>query len=606
MLQNDNLARVLAINLTTKTFSVTARQDLFDAYLGGAGVAAALLEETCPRGCDPLSPDNPIIFAIGPLTGLYPLASKTVAMFKSPLTGNLGESHCGGRSAVAMRMAGYGAIIIQGASAIPLYISIDGSTVRFHDASSLWGMGNFSVGRIIREREKGAGFRTIMRIGRGGEHLVRYASVTTETYRHFGRLGLGAVFGSKHLKAVVITGRSSIPVSDVSLYKKTYTQIYKNAVSSPVMQKYHDLGTAENVSPLNAYGGLPIRNLQSAKDDNFSALSGEELARNYLGRRLACTHCPVGCIHIAALREPYEDEAYFYRTSMISYDYEPIYALGTMLGITEPMGYLKLMDKVEAIGIDAMSTGVVLAWATEALEKRLIGEGETLGINLSWGGWQAYIQAAQNIVEQPNEFYRNLAKGVEHASSLYGGRDFALSFGKNEMPGYHTGPAAHLGVLIGARHSHLDNAGYSIDQKTLLKEAMGPKDLVDALLKEEWWRQILSSLVLCFFARGVYLPETVEKILPVAGFSLDEKQLMELGRRIHAAKYRFKLREGFSFEELRIPRRILETPTPIKAFTEPYLREALLYAKKMVSGEIDETAALRNRKRNGNGSGTAT
>ena len=583
MVKDDRLTRVLSVDLSKRTFSVEDRTDLFSRYIGGTGVATQLLHEECPERCDPLGEDNPIIFAVGPLTGLYPLASKTVALFKSPLTGNLGESHCGGRSAVALRMAGYGALVIRGASDMPVYISIDGHDVHFRDASSIWGMQNFSSGRIIRENEPGAGLRTIMRIGTGGEALVRYACVTTESYRHFGRLGLGAVFGSKKLKAVVISGKSSIPVTYTKLYRKSYREIFKTAVESPVMKKYHDLGTADNIEPLNRFGGLPTRNLTEARFDEASGISGETLAAHYLGRRLACSHCPVGCIHIAALRELYEDEEFFYKTSMISYDYEPLYALGSMLGIGQADRYLKLMDRIEAFGIDAMSTGVALAWATEAMERGLITETETKGVRLTWGDHTAYMEAAGNIVSQPNEFYRTLARGAEDAADRYGGEEFALTFGGNEMPGYHTGPAAHVGTLIGARHSHLDNGGYGIDQKVLAKKEVTPEELTTMILDEEWWRQILSSLVVCFFARGIYLPDLVPQLLSVAGFDLQPNDLTRIGREIHREKYRFKYREGFSLDTLRIPGRIFETPSPIPYMNRDYVEQAIARAQEILS-----------------------
>ena len=208
MLSEDSLSNVLYIDLSKKRFWVERRSDLFEKYLGGAGVAIQLLLECCPEGSDPYGEDNPIVLAVGPMTGLFPLASKTVAMFKSPLTGNLGESHCGGRSAVAIRLAGFGAIVIKGRSTIPVWLSVQGNAVTFRDAATLWGMSNTStVGRIIRENEAGAGLRSIMRIGRAGEKLIPYAAVMTETYRHFGRLGLGAVFGSKNLKALVVAGQ---------------------------------------------------------------------------------------------------------------------------------------------------------------------------------------------------------------------------------------------------------------------------------------------------------------------------------------------------------------------------------------------------------------
>jgi aldehyde:ferredoxin oxidoreductase len=586
VIRDDPLANVLYVDLSKKSFWVEKRQDLFERYIGGTGVATRLLHEECPRGCDPLDAENPIIFAVGPLTALVPLGSKTVAMFKSPHTGNLGESHCGGRSAVAIRMAGYGAIVIKGASDIPLYVAIHGNQVYFRDASTLWGMASsFTVGRIIRENEPGPGLRTIMRIGRAGEKLVRYSCVTTETYRHFGRLGLGAVFGSKKLKALVVSGKSSLPVVDPKQYQKLYDEIHQMAVSSPIMKKYHDLGTAENVMPLNEFQGLPTRNLREGRFEGASDISGEALAEYYLGRRLACSHCPVGCIHIAALREPYEDEPYFYKTSMISYDYEPIYALASMLGISDAKGFLKLMDRIEAWGLDAMSAGVVLAWATEAQQQGLISEKETMDIRLGWGDYHSYINAARLIVEQPNEFYQALARGVEQVSSQYGGEEFALAFGKNEMPGYHTGPAAHVGVLIGARHSHLDNAGYSVDQKVLAQKRISPEELAETLLKEERWRQILSSLVVCFFARGIYGPDTVTKALHLVGFELGREDLDRIGREVHSEKYRFKIREGFSLDNLRVPKRIFEVPSSVGGFDDPYVRTALGYVSRVLSCE---------------------
>jgi len=560
---------------------VVKRTELFEKYLGGSGAAIQLLTEECSKGCDPLGPDNPIVFAVGPLTGLYPLASKTVAMFKSPHTGNLGESHCGGRSAVAIRMAGYGAVVIKGASQIPLILAIHGNQIYFRDASSIWGIQNsMTTGRIIRENEPGSGLRTIMRIGGAGEQLVSYACVTTETYRHFGRLGLGAVFGSKKLKGLVFSGKRSLPVINSKQYREVYDDIYQRAVSSPLMKKYHDLGTAGNVKPLNIQGGLPTRNLQVAKFEGAEGISGETFAEHLLGRRLACTHCPVGCIHIAALREPYIDEAYFYKTHMISYDYELIYALGSMVGISDAEGSLRLMEQVEIFGLDAMSTGVVLAWATEAQQKGLITEKETKGLKFEWGNHRTYVLAVQEIVKQPNDFYKALARGVDYAAQKYGGADFALAFGGNEMPGYHTGAASYLGNLIGARHSHLDNAGYSIDQKAVGQELMKPTELANALIDEEEWRQILSSLVVCFFARGIYDPETVCRSLITSGFQITPEILQRMGRDILLAKQTFKRREGFEPKKLHLPKRIFETPSPGKPFNEDYLRQGIAAAEK--------------------------
>lgn len=577
MLSTDPLSRVLYIDLGRRKSWVENHPELFDTGLGGAGVAIQLLEQECPRGADPLGPDNPIIFAVGPLVGHYPLASKTVAMFKSPHTGNLGESHAGGRSAVALRMAGYGAVVIRGQSTMPIYLVIEGDRVFFRDATALWGMHSaYTVGSVLRRRESGSGFRTIMRIGRAGERGVTYASVITETYRHFGRLGLGAVFGSKKLKALIVSGKRALPVVDRKAYRLTYDDIFEAATASEVMKKYHEIGTPINVIPLDTIGALPTRNLRSGRFESAEEISGERLAEDYLGRRVACAHCPVACIHLAALRLPYPNDPYFYKTLMLGYDHEPIYAVGSLLGVGDAVGMLRIMDETEVQGLDVMSTGVCLAWATEALERGLITLADTDDIPLAFGNADAYIAATERITTQPTDFYRALARGVEYASTVYGGADFALAFGGNEMPGYHTGPGCHLGYLTGARHSHLDSAGYSLDQKAVqMGEAPTPEGIARALLAEERWRQVLASLVVCFFARGIYTPEVVTEALQPIGIEVTPQELQKMGADILRRKHAFKTREGFDLAALRFPARIWETPSPAGPFDAEFLQEAL-------------------------------
>ena len=587
MHMHDPLPRILQIDLTHRAFEIEDRPELFDAGLGGSGVAIRLLDEACPAGADPLGPENPIVFAVGPLVGLYPLASKTVAMFKSPHTGNLGESHAGGRSAVSIRMAGYGAIVIRGESSGPVYLVIEDGMVSFRDASALWGLrSSYTVGSVLREREKGSGHRSILRIGPAGEARVPYACVITETYRHFGRLGLGAVFGSKRLKGIVIVGNRTLPVPDPAGYRRVYDGVYRAATESPSMRKYHDLGTPMNVLPLNELGALPTRNLTAARFESAERISGEAMAEGFLGRRLACAHCPVACIHLAALRTPHPKEPYFYKTSMLGYDYEPLFALGSLLGIDDPAGMLRLMDEVEIQGLDAMSAGVVLAWATEAKARGLLSDADLDGLALAWGDAETYIEAVRRLIAQPTDAFRALSQGVEHASSVYGGSEYALAFGGNEMPGYHTGPGCHLGFLTGARHSHLDSAGYSLDQKLAAQgETPNAERLIDALLAEESWRQVLSSLVICFFARSLYTPDTVCEALATLGIERDEAQLWQDGARILREKTAFKIREGFDVTALRIPERIAQTESPLGVVSMDLMQDGLRHAKHwMASG----------------------
>lgn len=571
--------KILNIDLSNYRYDVENRDDL-EHWLGGTGLATQLMKEKMEdKGCDPLGKNNLIVLSVGPFNASYPVGSKCVSMFKSPLTGDLGESHAGGRAGTSIRNAGFHAITISGKSERPVYIVVENDRVYFRDASAIWGIGNsLIVGRILAEKEKGSGKRAVLRIGGAGERQVNYATVTTETYRHFGRLGLGAVFGSKNLKGMVIIGEDSYRAEDDKGYRDMYDKIYKKAVESDAMDKYHLLGTAVNVASLNEMGALPTRNLKATSQENIQELTGESLAES-IGRRVACNHCPIACIHIANLRVPYRDQPYFYKTYMISYDYELIYSLGSMLGIETEEDLLKLIHRVEIHGLDAMSTGVCLAWATEALENGVISKEDTIE-DLEFGDREGYLKAIDHIIAQPNAFYKDLARGVEHASNVYGGSDYAMAFGGNEMPGYHTGPGAIIGHTIGQRHSHLDNAGYSMDQK--MDWEPGPKELVDRLVEEEQERQILSSLVICYFARGVYDLEMISDALEPLGIKKSVEELRELGHDIYAEKYGLKREMGFDINEIRIPERAYETKTPRGCISKEYIEDALEHYSSLI------------------------
>lgn len=179
------------------------------------------------------------------------------------------------------------------------------------------------------------------------------------------------------------------------------------------------------------------------------------------------------------------------------------------------------------------------------------------------------------IIQQPNEFFKCVARGVRYASEKYGGKEFALEYGGNEMAGYHTGPAFHVGLLVGSRHSHLDNAGYSYDQKALREGIkLTPEKVAKQLIKEEQWRQILTSLVICLFARGIYTPPVVVKALKVMGYNFTEDDLYKVGRKILVMKYEFKIREGINIKNIKFPQRVLETPTPHGTLSEEFLKRA--------------------------------
>lgn len=570
------IIRVLDINLSEEKVATHHREDLAP-FIGGIGVASKLFAELVDARKDPLDPEQPIILANGPLSTIFPVVTKTVAVFRSPLTGEWGESYAGMRLALAMRMSGFQAIVIRGRAKKPVYLSISDHGVRFKDATALWGLSVSETGSILRGLEQGRGHRSCIRIGPAGEKCVSFANVNVDTYRHFGRLGLGAVFGAKNLKAVVIYGEKDEPIENLAQYNRVYKDIYNKAVTTDIMDKYHGIGTAINVNGLNNLNGLPTKNLQQSSFEQAEAISGEAFAEQSLIRKMACAGCPVGCIHIGLYRREF-GPGFDYESKNLSYDHELIFALGSFLGMSSQEKIYALIDAVEELGLDAISAGVLLGWVTEAFERGILTE-EQLGVKPTFDQTEPYLEILQQLVQQPNEFYRVLALGSYAAAQRYGGHDFAMTLAKNEMAGYHTGYANILGQAVGARHSHLDNAGYSVDQKLKDKSA---EEKVQALVKEEKWRNVLNCLTICLFAREIYQVETVLSALDAIGIKSNEAELNGLGEEIFKIKHNTRLRLGYDFNQLAVPKRFFETVSVTGNLNPATWQEMLEYYKSII------------------------
>src|SRR5659263_24569 len=523
----EKFMRILYVDLSTGKIRIEKREDLMP-YLGGVGIASKLLEENMRPELDALEQEQPIVFAIGAGTWMFPVLTKTVAMFRSPLTNELGESYAGGRLAMTMFMAGYDAIVLTGKSTKPVYLQVSSNDVQLKDARAMWGLQSEATGQTVRDRQTGGGKRSIIRIGPAGENKVAFASACVDSYRHFGRLGLGAVMGSKNLKAMTVIGDRSIHIQNTQKYFKVYQQIFKKCTSTDMMAKYHDSGTPINIASLNAAGALPTLNMQTATFEQGDQISGEAFAKKNLVRKLACTGCPVGCIHIGMYRREF-DKGHEYEAISVSYDYELIFALGSFLGIETSDEIIALIDEVEETGMDAMSCGVCLGWATEAFSNGLITEEQTL-VKLAFGDVNGYLQAIRFLAQGKNKFYRDLGRGCQYASSVYGGSEYAMQIAGNEMPGYHSGYGALVGAAVGARHSHLCNGGYSVDQS--MKE-FDETVMVDKIFNEEVERCMTNSLIMCLFARKVYDRQTILDALNSVGWNLTDQDLTDIAKRIY-------------------------------------------------------------------------
>ncbi len=520
--------KVAYIDLSEEEAEIRDRSDL-SRYFGGAGVAFKLLSEYKDTlgDRDALWAEQPIIFSKGFFTGIYPCATKVTAAFKSPLTGELGESHAGGKLAYAMASAGLGAIVIKGASETPVHLQIDDTSIEIKEAEELWGLSCFEVEKQLKGKSK-------MYIGKAGEKQIPFACVVVDTYRHFGRLGLGALFGSKGLKAIAISGNKRVKVNS-----RYYREIFEKIKADEDLKKYSEgYGTSENTVMMNEVSGLPVKNLQANRCD-VEGITEDAFAK-FLVEKKTCSGCPIRCINVAKREK---------NSPKIAYDYEPIYSLGPLLGIGKAEEVLRLLEKVEEYGLDVIATGNLLAWATEAYGRGLV----ELPVPLKFGVTENHLETIDRIVEGEG-IYKDLRKGTEDAALIYGGKDFALTLGKNAMAGYHTGYALILGQAAGQRHSHMDNNAWFLDFEKYL-----PEEAVDELISDEKKRCVMNSMGLCLFTISVYDLKLISEGLKEIGIDKSEEELFEIGEEIFDLKKEIKRACGFEYGDLRFPERLFET-----------------------------------------------
>jgi len=580
---NAKRFRVMKVDLSTSKASILELEGREQA-LGGSGLCAMLFERfgLIDESWD--HPGQPLIFAIGPLTGYFPLMSKTVCAFRSPYHNQYTESHAGGRSALGLRFAGIDALVITGRSERPCILTVGSRNMEIRDAHFLWGMDVIRSGRIIRRMvERAHGHRSILRIGPAGENLSAMACINADTYRHFGRLGAGSVMGVKKLKAIVIMGDSSISLpEEPSAYKKAWKEVYRDVHDSGMMHKYHDLGTPANLERLNQLKSLPWRNLKESFDPEAHRISGETFAAKHLLRNLACSGCPVGCIHVGFVREKFMKDSRYYYLQM-AYDYEPIFAVGSMLGIKEPVSVLKLIEKTDRMGLDVISAGVALAWATEAIERGIISKNETL-TDLSFGDASGYLEAVTFLAQGTNRFYRLLAQGTLKAAENYGGSEFACVLGQ-EMAGYATGELFFTAQSLGFRHSHLDTAAYSYEQKHAERDL---KKAISFLLDDELSRCLLNSMVACLFSRKVYTKKRLAQCLESLGYVELAQNLDDAASGIRASRWKLRFKTGFDPESITIPRRFLKVVSWKGPVDADYLSSLKKAYGDAISGVVQE------------------
>ncbi len=555
--------KCLVVDLTTQSTRLEELpESLLSSYVGGVGLGTRLLLEKSTPGAEPLSPDNPVVFASSGLAGtMVPTASKHAVVTKSPLTGLVGDSLSSSHWSLALKRAGYDALIITGMASSWVSLFIDDDIVHFRKADHLLGKGSSQAEEAIR-RETGDNRVRVASIGPGGERLVRYACISNDSNRQAGRTGTGAVMGSKRLKAIAIRGTRPISVWDLDGLQKVCAGLYAKA-QTPATEKYRILGTPANVLVLNRLSALPTRNFQQASFEGAEGISGEHLAECYLAKVTACATCPIACEHLYRV----QDGPYAGLEMML--DYETLFALGPLCGISSVPAILKAAELCDFYGIDTISTGGCIAWAMECFEKGLLTTNDTQGLRLSFGNPDALVEMVERIGKRDG-VGDLLAEGTRRASAQLkrGSEHWAIHSKGLELPGYdpRSMKTQALGFAVGLRGGcHNRSPSYEVDMSPgvdRLKAELG-RGLLNK--EKEDFAAVLDSLILCKFMRRCFedfFLEASQLYTLATGINMSPADLKQVGERVNNLKKAFNIREGWTHADDWLPPRMFKDPIP--------------------------------------------
>ena len=525
------------------------------AFLGGIGLGTSLLYDYAPRGVDPFSPENPLIFASAPLVGTgLTTTAKFAVVTKSPLTGFIADSLSSSYFALELKRIGIDALIITGRSSAMSYLSIKNQTVEIRSAEHLRGKSPLEVESIIRAELESPGAR-VAAIGRAGENLVRFATISNEG-RHAGRGGVGAVMGAKNLKAIALSGDCPTDVADSGGVEKIAAVLRERSLSS-LTDKYREIGTVANLSVFNRLGTLPTRNFQQSTFDNADSLSGESLTENNFSRRHGCAACTIRCERLFKALDGRDQRM----------EYETLFALGPLCGIRDPDSVLHAAQLCDVYGLDTISTGGTLAWAMECGEKGLLPDVDKFG--LRFGAAEGVFAAIAAIGERQG-MGALLAEGSRRAAMEIGGNsmDWAMHVKGLELPGYEPRSlkTMALGLAVSPRGAcHNRSGAYEADFSGEVDRFTTDSRRGSLVAASEDFAATLDSLIICKFLRKCfndYYEEAAEVLRNVTGWDYTANDIKRAGERIHNLKKLFNIREGWSTGDDWLPGRLLSEALP--------------------------------------------
>ena len=556
---NGYTGKFLRVNLEReKITKEDTPKALIENFLGGDGFAIKILYDELKKGIDPFGPENKIIITTGPLTGTrWPASGRMHMATKSPLTGFWGEGNAGGFFGPELKFAGYDFLLIEGKAERPAYLSIDNDIVKINRADGLWGK---DTRKTTLHLEKKYPQAQILVIGQAGENRVRYASVIAGFHGAFGRSGLGAVWGAKNLKAIVVKGNKKIGISQPALFSQLAKQAERKVLTNPQAKQLRKYGTNLLLDYKQALGELPTRHHTVGKFEQADKLNIECISKNWTVSSRTCFACPIACKKIYQTKP----NSGLPVITVEGPEYHGTVFFGPNLGIADFNFILYACNLCNEYGIDQVSLGSTIAFLIECYEKGLLSKKDVDGISLSWGNKEAVLTLVKKTVNREG-IGDLLAEGVKRASEKLGreSKNYALHIKGQEIPAQdaRVNPLAGLTQAVSARGAdHLRSSINPSAQKTKAR------DIAQQVKIDEDFYALRDALIVCYYTCGypqIFTVKDFTQVLPLlTGIEIfsSEKELMKIGERIVNLKRAFNLREGLTIRDDTLPKRFLREP----------------------------------------------
>lgn len=537
--------RILKVDLGSGSSKVEELPlGLAEEYLGGRGFAARLLYDEVPRGADPLGPDNRVVVAAGPLSGLLvPGAGKTTFAAKSPATNGYADSNVGGHLSPTMKYAGYDAIVVGGISRGPVYLYVDDDRVEIRDASRYWGMGCLDCEQQLKA-DLGEDFEVVT-IGPAAEKLVRFSCISHDYGRQAGRGGIGTVMGSKRLKAIAIRGTGGVKVADMEAYRDSASQMFRACKESESLEVWQRYGTAGVTLWANEIGAFPTRNFRSGSFEGHRSLSGETMRERIVVTDKGCFACPSPCGKYSRL------DNYGVHVEGPEYETTALFGGSCALSDIEDVAYANYL--CDHYGLDTISTGNIIAFAIECFEKGVITRKDTGGMDIAYGD-SASVFALIERIGRREGIGDLLAEGVRAASWKLGRgtSDYAIQVKGLEVSGYesHHAPSMMLAYMtcdVGAHHNRAWSITYDIE--TGRDTVTGDK--ADKVIELQHVRPLFDCLGSCrlqWVEIGFPLELYPPMVRAVTGLDRSLADLLHISERVWNLTRCFWIRENRGFD----------------------------------------------------------